>query len=46
LLPTEESCLAAGEACGRTETDDETLIARITELVLEELRQRPVTGDR
>ncbi|MBM3497301.1 MAG: class II aldolase/adducin family protein [Armatimonadetes bacterium] len=40
LLPSEESCLAAGEACGGAAPDDEVLIARITSLVLDELQRQ------
>jgi L-fuculose-phosphate aldolase len=44
LLPSEESCLAAGDSCGRAESE-EALVARITELVMEALREeRKVMG--
>lgn len=46
LLPTEESCLAAGDSC-RWAEPDETLVAQITELVMEALReQRKAAGNR
>jgi L-fuculose-phosphate aldolase len=38
LLPSEESCLAAGESCGQPEPD-EALVARITDLVMEALER-------
>lgn len=40
LLPSEESCLSDGEACGQAGPDEEALVTRITELVLEALQQQ------